>query len=284
MQKNKITRKFVTTNYNTEYGYMESFIPKKTRGTYRKVNAPNKALKYAQTAKLQTLNDVYYEMIKGTSVWNTAHGFIQNRNIMTCAELHYGYKSTIMMDIKDFFDSVERKHLEDKIELEDIYFTNDGYLGQGFPTSPILANIAIIDILKNIKAQLTDLLGDSFMFTIYADDIQLSSNIEDTETLRAIIEIIKIKFKEHDFEIKDSKTRIMYAKGGARRILGVNVWDENYTKKVTITRKMRLRMEKMEYFKSKNFPINKNVQRGLKEFAKLKKPNNLKNSYSLKKA
>ncbi len=216
--------------------YKEYKIPKKSGG-FRKITAPSaKLLKY-QRSKLKELEEYFYNKVKRTPLANTVHGFLSNRNCVTGASIHIGYNATIMMDISNFFDTVHHTMLP--IELYDPnLFHQQGYAAQGFATSPILANIALIPALGQIHELLDDLFTD-FALTIYADDVQVSVNDDDRETLNEVINNIYAILEYNGFSANTKKTRIKYAKYGYRRILGINVGDDHIRATRTTMRKLR---------------------------------------------
>lgn len=218
--------------------YQEFQIPKKG-GKFRNVVAPNKPLLRFQRSKLRQLQAYYLKHTKGTSVENVAHGFLKGRNVITAAKRHVGFKATIMMDISNFFDTVYKHMLPEKFSNVRQFFHKDGYAAQGFATSPLLANIASIDMIKTIDAFLTEKFDDKYAFTIYADDIQISVNTEDYNTLNGIIDNVGRLVEHAGFGVNTKKTRIKYAKFGWRRILGVNVGETEVRATRAIMRKIR---------------------------------------------
>jgi hypothetical protein len=102
-----------------------------------------------------------------------------------------------------------------------------------------------------------------FAMTIYADDIQISTNIENIDFQ---INYIALKvtdiLRNNGFTINPHKTRVHYSKYGKRRILGVNV--DNY---ITPTRKLKRKIRAARHQK------NINSLNGLNEWASCKRPN-----------
>jgi len=144
-----------------------------------------------------------------------------------------------MMDISAFFDSVVRTMLPPKIASDDNFYHKDGYCGQGFATSPILANIAFIPATEDIFNYLNSLAEDEFAFSIYADDIQISTNFTSSEAIQKLIILPIMQIVEnHGFSINDTKTRIRYAKYGYRKMLGINVGNDH----IRATRKTMMKI------------------------------------------
>lgn len=213
------------------------FTIKKKNGTARKIVSPDKELlDYQQNALKAMLHD-YLDLVKGTKIQNTAHGFIRGRNVVSAAKQHIGYKATIMMDISAFFDSVYQHMLPERLQ-DPLFYHKDLYCAQGMATSPMLANIASVEMLKNIEEALSKRLTD-FAFTIYADDIQVSLNDTSQETLVEIIRLVTAGIEEANFKVNAAKTRIKFAKYGYRRILGINVGDTDIRATRKTMRKIR---------------------------------------------
>lgn len=213
------------------------FTIKKKNGKERKIASPDKELlKYQQAALKPMLKD-YLDMVKGTTVQNTAHGFIRGRNVVSAAKQHIGFKATIMMDISNFFDSVYSHMLPKKLQ-NPLFYHKDLYCAQGMATSPMLANIASIDMLKHIHTALSKRL-DKFAFTIYADDVAISLNDTSQETLADVIKLVTASIETSGFAVNASKTRIKFASYGYRRILGVNVGDSELRATRKTMRKIR---------------------------------------------
>lgn len=223
-------------NQNEEKTYTEFSIPKKN-GKPRKICSPSKSLLAYQQKGLKALYNYYfaYEII--SEVENIAHGFLPYRNCVTAATYHIGFETTIMMDISNFFDSVTRDMIPMQCR-DDLYFHKDRYCAQGFATSPILANIAAIDLVKNIKHKLVKMF-EKYAFTMYADDIQISFNSTDKVKIAEVVLMVKEICIKHKFSINESKTRVKFAKYGFRRILGINVGDTEIRATRQTMRKIR---------------------------------------------
>ncbi|PCH91315.1 MAG: hypothetical protein COB85_09280, partial [Bacteroidetes bacterium] len=88
------------------------------------------------------------------------HGFVSNRSTRSNAIVHLGQKHLLKLDIKNFFESLKIDSVKDAfVSLgfkEDIAIqlsricTLEEKLVQGFPTSPVLANIISVEMDKRI--------------------------------------------------------------------------------------------------------------------------------------
>ena len=229
--------------------YAEYLIPKKGKGKFRKITAPSPDLLTYQRSQKKQLEDYLYKTTRKTTIANTIHGFMRNRNCVTGAMQHVKYQTTIMMDISDFFDSVTKDMLPQQFAIDRSLFHQQGYAAQGFATSPLLANIALLTTLTQIHEMLDDFFED-FAFTIYADDVQVSVNEEDYEEINEIIENITAIVENQGFKINAHKTRIKYAKYGYRRILGVNVGDTHVRATRKTMRKIRAARHQSKHAKT----------------------------------
>lgn len=203
--------------------YREFTIPKKN-GKKRCIVAPNEGLKKFQREQLKDLERTFYNTLEShhLAAADIFHGFLRGKNCITAAQKHIGYKATLMMDIKNFFDTVSRNNLPKGLELDSRLFHAKGYAAQGFPSSPMIANIAAVPVISRILEQSKqNPYLRPYIITVYADDIQISTN--HPEDLYGLTNTVVEAFTHFGFDINHRKTRIRYAKHGWRRILGVNV-------------------------------------------------------------
>lgn len=225
--------------------YEEFKIPKKSGG-FRKITAPDKELLKYQRSKLPTLEVLWNDISSEYGVDNVQHGFITNRNCVTAAENHIGFAATISMDIADFFDNVTTTNIEafsSEMASDTYFYHEEGYCSQGFATSPILCNIALIPALSHINEYLMANFDD-YAFTVYADDIAISINHNNYNEINDTISAVNVIMVQHEFKLKHSKTRVRYAKHGFRRILGVMVGETGM--KVPRKIKYKLRAAKFQ--------------------------------------
>jgi len=222
--------------------YRDFQIPKKNG--FRLISAPDTELLSFQKSILPELNEALEVIANEHNVNNLIHGFRYNHNCITAAQQHIGYQVTLLMDISNFFNSVTREHFNyTHLYLPNEVFHADGYTAQGFATSPILCNIAIIPALAEIKEYLEN-LGIENTVTIYADDLQISTNIPDVEfQIFSLSKAVTDILNKYNLKINPSKTHIAYAKYGYRRILGVNVGNTE----IKPTRKLKRRIRAARY-------------------------------------
>lgn len=151
------------------------FSINKKNGDIRTINAPNERLKMIQKKLADTLMLIY------TPTYS-AHGFVQNRSIVTNASAHLNSKHVLNFDVKDFFPSIHQKRVFGVFKYFFKYnnlvsgvlteiCVSENCLPQGAPTSPILSNI----ICYNLDKKLRELcIKNNAMYTRYVDDITIS--------------------------------------------------------------------------------------------------------------
>ena len=208
----------------TKTFYRQFFIKKKN-GRNRRICAPSPELLAYQRSQLQELS--YFFSSRNTLFFSHQdrdifHGFLKDRNIVTCAEKHIGFDHTICLDISNCFDSITFSMLN--MDLDSRLFHQDGSLAQGFATSPILANIYLINPVSNLLTKIRQLAPEAIV-TVYADDLHISLNNASYQKLNLIIKLAIIEFAKYQLTINPRKTRIRHASFGNRRILGIMVDD-----------------------------------------------------------
>lgn len=190
------------------------------------------------------------------------YGFVPNRNCVQHAMQHIGYRYTVSMDLKNFFESVKPKHINRYVSNEIIErcFIS-GAPQQGLPTSPIIANLAFLECDQKILNGLQE-YDIKANYTRYADDLVFSFNNK-KDTGKIIFLITKL-VESCGFEINKKKTKIQNIKNGRIIITGVGI-DK---KGVHPTRKT---IKKIRAAKHQN---NKSSLLGLEEWSKCKLPKN----------
>ena len=222
--------------------YREFQLPKKSGG-FRKITAPDRELLSYQRSLLPSLESFWADIAAEYDVEDVQHGFISNRNVVTAAEQHIGFSATLSMDISDFFDNVTQEHIS---QFSEIYgkdtnlYHRDGYCSQGFATSPILCNIALIPALAEIYETLDADYEGNFAFTVYADDITISANInkDDYFHQNAVADNVRRILENYGFAVKPSKTRWRFSDYGYRRVLGIMVGNDS----MKVSRKIKYKL------------------------------------------
>lgn len=194
-------------------------IPKKSGGL-RWINAPNEPLMEA----LRELKSIFED--KMFALYHTAaFAYVKKRSTLDAIKRHQANKSKWFekTDFSDFFGSTTMEFvlhvmsiifpfsevMKDKkgeqvlTKALDLCFLNGG-LPQGTPISPMLTNLMMIPI---DHALYNNLRKKGFVYTRFADDIQISSRYEfDPREMVNEIDAVLAKF-DAPFKIKPAKTR-----------------------------------------------------------------------------
>ena len=207
--------------------YDQFFIPKSSGGK-RMIQNPNHYLKKMQK-RLSYLFQGIYHPIKP----DCAYGFIQSvedehpaRNIYTNAERHIGKKWVLNIDMKDFFHTVSGEHVKRIFRRPPFRFTrkashylsllvtHEGRLPMGAPTSPVLSNMACLDLDKKLS-ELSE--ENEWVYTRFADDMTFSSEYPITHIH---IENITKRIEQQGFSINPKKIRL-YREGDKAEVTGL---------------------------------------------------------------
>ncbi|MFS0555052.1 reverse transcriptase domain-containing protein [Brevibacillus sp. 179-C9.3 HS] len=225
--------------------YYRSFnIPKKNGGS-RKICAPGKPLKILQ----EKLNKIFSLDYKPDV---SAHGFINNRGILTNATKHLRKKYVLNIDIEDFFNSINfgrvRGVLKAFFGMSEAAATTianiccyNNVLPQGAPTSPILSNMVCFKLDKDMR-DLAKQYGCDY--SRYADDLTFSTTRNVFPHAIAHLESGVVQFgpklmsilMTNGFTIKSNKTRL-HSNLQNLSVTGITVnkkpnVERNYVKKI----------------------------------------------------
>lgn len=236
--RNKLGLGMETHKYTTDKGdyFYREFHIKKRNGKTRRICAPSPDLLKVQRKALEYLENKF-SLLESTHLGTQIfHGFVKNRNIVTCALQHLNKSHTITMDISNCFDSISRQMLRQVTNstYSDLFFHKNFTLAQGFATSPILANIYLIYPIKEV-IETVRLIDPTAIITVYADDIQISVSEMSYEYQNYIKSLVIKIFKKFNLTVNPSKTRTHHAKYGNRRILGIMVG----TDRISPSRKLK---------------------------------------------
>lgn len=194
-----------------KYLYKEKLIPKKTGGQ-RKIEIPINALKEIQRA----INNTILNSVK---IADEANAYIKKRSIVTNALPHVNSKTLIKIDIRDFFPSINFKHVYKQFRffgygknvakyLSLLCVDGDLKLPQGAPTSPTISNIICIHLDSRIGGFCKKL---NLAYTRYADDITISSKRRlNKQEIYSCKNFIYKVLRNLDFEPNDDKFKCFY--------------------------------------------------------------------------
>ena len=261
----KISAKRLKHYYaNVNKKYINFEIPKKTGGK-RTITAPDKFLKKIQR-RINLLLTLFFEPKPA------AHGFLENRSIITNAKIHVGKKYVLNIDLKDFFPSIHFGRIKAVLQLpvfsikvnqfkqDDVinldvlgkfgikpefaqiianFCCFESKLPQGAPTSPIITNI----VSQRLDYKLVKLAKEYHCFyTRYADDITFScdKNRFKEEFMTKLDDFIK----SEGFVINDKKTRTQ-KKAVRQEVTGITV-NEKLNLQRTYVKKVRAALSNWE--------------------------------------
>ena len=205
---------------DTDKFYYNFQISKKTGGK-RTINVPNRSLEICQKY-------IKEKILDNVVLHSSAHGFANNKSIITNAKEHINNEMILNIDLKDFFPSISRKkvfYVFNKICgydnslshcLTNLVMYKNG-LPQGACTSPIISNIVTFKLDLRLK-KLSDKLGINY--SRYADDITFSG---DKNTINSkFLFFVKSIINECGYQINDKKTRFE-SKYGRQEVTGLIV-------------------------------------------------------------
>jgi len=192
------------------YGYLE--IPKGSGGV-RVIRPPVKRLRAIQRALLKLL----YSRFRLPSFM---HGGMPGKSIMTHAGSHVDRRMVATLDVKNFFPSMLRHHVDPVIAAAGIvdeaaeYALSlvllDGSLAQGSPTSCLLANLGFYNedagFLRLCRRR-------GLAYGRYVDDIAISGDVE-FEELRGPFEQL---IRAGGFEVASEK--VLFQPASQRQIV-----------------------------------------------------------------
>ena len=215
--------------------YKSYNVPKK-RGGIREIFAPNYQLKEIQ----RKIAD--YLILNKKQSLNVSYGFELNTNMVAGAVKHIKKETVINLDIKDFFQSITKKMIEECLKKNfnltvlpwkflEIVTLHD-HLPTGAPSSPVLSNIYCYDMDLELYQFSRE---NKLSYTRYADDLTFSTNekINKKQTINLITNIVK----KYHLEINKEKTKV-YNKSCRQEVTGLVVND-----KVNLKREFRYNLK-----------------------------------------
>lgn len=200
--------------YKEKFSYTQKCISKKN-GKIRKIYIPNENLKAFLRTLLKSLENIY----QNNYIHDCDHAFLKGKNCVTNASSHIKNRFILSLDIENFFESLPKKLLDSYIpnHILDLVLINKKIV-QGYPTSPYLANIAMIEIDNSIMKVIEN---KDVTYTRYADDLTFSFNdlIEKEYIFAMVVQILK----EFNLKINAQKTKFQDKKNGRAIITGIGV-------------------------------------------------------------
>ena len=212
---------------NNSKRYIQFQIPKKKKGEYRTITAPNAGLKCIQ----RCLNVLLLERF---TAHPAANGFVPGKSIVSNAQIHLGQQFVYNIDLKDFFPSITAGRVYSRLKNKPFSFSDEiaslitdlccheKVLPQGAPTSPTLTNI----ICERLDWRLTKLAERyELRYSRYADDITFSGDKNCFKPQSNFIKELKSFVKKEGFTINSDKTRLN-TKHERQEVTGLTINDK----------------------------------------------------------
>jgi retron-type reverse transcriptase len=192
-------------SFHSEKYYKTYDILKKS-GKLRAINQPSRKLKGLQAW-------ILVNILNKLKVSDSCKGFEKNSSTLNNAVPHKGANAVLSMDLMDFFPTITSLQVfnifkavgyNNKISsILSHICTYKGYLPQGSPCSPKLANLSA----WNLDLRIQGFVGKrGINYTRYADDLTFSS-LNPSKVVK-VIPMIRTIIEDEDFKVNNSKTRI----------------------------------------------------------------------------
>lgn len=170
--------------------------------TFRKINSSTGLLKTVQTR-------LYKFISEKAEIPNYVYGGVKGKNNVLNARYHQGNKFIFTTDLKSFFPSISHKQVFEMFLREGCtptiariltkLTTIKRQVPQGIPTSTLIANL----VFKPTDEKIAQLAKENHIkFTMFVDDITLSSKIDFKSLLPLFLSLIR----ESGFAINHKKT------------------------------------------------------------------------------
>ncbi len=230
--------------------YVRFTIPKKTGGE-RLISAPMRRLKAAQ-------HWVLSHVLERVAVHDVAHGFREERSIVSNARPHVGAGVVVNVDLKDFFPTITFARakgvfrglgygdqvatllalLSTEPDVEEVeldgrrWFVAVGprKLPQGAPTSPAITNILCRRLDRRLNGAAKKL---GFTYTRYADDLTFSGAVG--SDVGRMLHRVRWLTKLEGFVPHEKKTRVL-RRGRRQEVTGVVVNERLSVDRATLKR------------------------------------------------
>lgn len=137
---------------------------------------------------------------------------------MTNALSHLGKQYVLKLDLADFFDSITIEHVRSRIPPEiliDVLL--HGSPKQGLPSSPFVANVAMLDIDKSILSAIRSI--PAVTYSRYADDLTFGA--DDPDVFSVLSKRIQVILESKGLRVNSRKTRVQALSGGRIVITGI---------------------------------------------------------------
>lgn len=213
------------TNKEFIKSYYQFRIPKASGGT-RLIEAPDGDLKELQKDIADAIQNNYRVLPH-----NAAYAYTRGRCAYDALVTHQRSNARwfLKLDIKDFFPSITKEVLRDKIpevyplnwlpednldKLVDIATNEHNVLPQGSPLSPLLSNLILLEFDLRLSNKLRRFDFQTYTYTRYADDLLISCPY--TFKYQDIIDLVEEIFRDLDLPFRINHGKIRYASKAGR--------------------------------------------------------------------
>ncbi|NCC99836.1 MAG: RNA-directed DNA polymerase [Bacteroidia bacterium] len=258
---------FLNNNPSPATMYHNFKIPKRTGG-FREINAPNETL-------MKFMRDIqpWFTYKLNALPHDSAYAYVYKRDCNKAIQRHQAIKSNwfLKLDIKKFFDNCDPAFLRQQLKMiypfgimrdQDYHrfmdalillITLNNGLPQGTPLSPVITNLIMVPIDRDINKKLGTYFKDkqqSFMYTRYADDMLISSNKEmNVQEVVGIIDTILHTYT-NKLQINPDKTRYG-SKAGSNWNLGI-MYNKDNKLTVGYRRKKKIKTMLFQFYSCYN--------------------------------
>ncbi|MGB5064170.1 MAG: retron St85 family RNA-directed DNA polymerase [Candidatus Competibacter sp.] len=216
--------------------HVKIFHIKKKSGGSRKIFHPSKKLK---TIQYWLIHSVFKRM----TIHDAAMAYRNDISILHNAQLHRSNRFFLKMDLENFFPSISFYDLKPLLnhwhksanpdwdldpEAEDLirnvcFYENDR-LAIGYPSSPIISNIAMREFDSKAVALITNHRFGKVIYTRYADDLVFSTDIKGVcSEIKHQIENLIANTNSPDIKVNNVKTKIGSSTGGSASVTGLKI-------------------------------------------------------------
>lgn len=230
-------------SHNANKYYKTYTIPKKSGGV-RTISQPNKNLKGFQSW-------ILVNILNKLKASNNCKGFENGSSIKDNVVPHLGANTLLTIDLKDFFPTITRTQIYNIFKsigynnLISTILTNlctyNGFLPQGSPCSPKLANLSTWRLDLRIQGYVGK---RGINYTRYADDLSFSGL--SPGKVVGIIPIVKKIIEDEKFEINPLKTRIASC-ARAKIITGLVISNEEFGIRRDKYKDLRAKIHKLAF-------------------------------------
>lgn len=240
--------------------YYSHFVITQEGGKERNIYAPNEKIKTIFQEMNYILSDGYEKRLNDKDK-ETVYGFRPDVSIHDNAKYHANNKNIIKMDISKFFESIKFEYIEKYLrfiyspnkdikeinwmissDLRDILIneeTNGLYMGN--PISPTLSNLMMLKFVRKINNTINKINMENDLdirFSIYADDITFSSNLEKYESgyfsKKFLTNLVQDSIYELGLYLLLNEKKTKYQSKEKRMVTGIRI---NHRNQITWTRK-----------------------------------------------